>query len=386
MKNREMRIYNAIGSIAVILSFAGFLSGRPQDADSPRPQNPDAGRIRTLTPVLTISDEDGSKFYFKRPSQPQCGPDGSIYVLDEKQIIRFDAQGRFVRNYFRAGQGPGELNYVIGYAFETNDLIVLNASPRKFVRFDPDGKFVSEAPLPQDMAPLLLIGCARNNALILKGAFPPREEMKGLEGTVEIRNPILALPLAGGREKQIGVFTTRMYYQNAAGGVGGSAMAPFGKHIIKAWGNDALAVFDDEEYAVKLLDPATGKVIQTLRRSYPRVKTPPEERDGIPTGTAINGREVRRPAPKYAPDIVHLLARGEELWVVTSTRIKEKGVLVDVFDRKGIYSDSFYLSIPIWPEKHLTRPDPIALQDDFLLCLEKTEDGTYLLRKYKIGN
>jgi len=156
---------------------------------------------------------------------------------------------------------------------------MLNASPRKFVRFDPEGKFVSEVPLPQDMAPLLLSG---------------------------------------------------------------SAMAPFGKHIIAAWGNEALALFEDEEYAVKLLDSATGRVTRTLRRPYPRVDTPPEDRDRISGGAMIDGQVVKRPAPKYVPDIVHLPVRGEELWVVTSTRIKEKGVLVDVFNRKGTSGGSVY--------------------------------------------
>lgn len=387
MKKEKSRVSLIVGSIVLLLSSAGFLSGSRQDADSARPKNPAAGRIRTLTPVLTITDENESDFYFRRPSQPQFGPVGSIYLLDQKQILRFDAQGRFVRNYFRPGQGPGELNYVQGYAFDGSALIVLGASPAKFVRYDPEGNDVTETSIPQDVGPVTLLGCEENQAIVLKNIYPRLGELKESEGTVENQNPILAIPLAGGREKQIGIFSTRTYYKvSSAGSVGGGAMAPYGKYLIVPWGKETLALFENEEYAVKILDTATGNVIRTLRRPYPRIKTPLKDRDGISSGVMVDGKAVKRPAPKYTADIVHLLARDEELWVITSTKIKGKGVLVDVFNREGVFADSFYLPVPEWPEKHLTRPDPIALQGEFLLCLEKTDEGTYLLRKYQIGN
>jgi len=383
MKFRHLPIR---GSVFILVLLSVALSAE-QKTDAARPLNPEAGRVRALTPILTITDEDGSDYYFKRPSQPQFGPDGSIYVVDEKQILQFDPQGRFVRNYFKPGQGPGELNYVSGYSFAEDDLIILNFAPGKFVRFNSAGAFVSETPLASGGGPSSLIGCKAKDAFILKLSSPRLEEMKEAEGTMENKNPILALPLAGGQERQLGTFTTRIYYKTstAGAGVGGGVSVPFGKYLLTPWGETRLAFSDDDEYAVKILDTDTGSIIQTLHRPYPRVETPPEDRDGISGGAMIDGKAVKRPAGKYTADIVHLLARGEELWVVTSTRLKGKGVLVDVYNREGVYTDSFYLPIPLWPDKHLTRPDPMALQGEFLLTLEKLEDGTYALRKYRLG-
>jgi len=386
MVNKEFRIHFAVGLAAVLLATAAVSAGTGQSAATDQPKNPTAGRVRTLTPVLTITDEDGADFYFKHPSQPKFGPDGSIYVLDEKQILRFDAQGRFIRNYFRLGQGPGELNYVQGYTFDGSDLIVLNASPSKFVQYHPDGEFFSETSLAQVIGPMTFLGCEGNQAIVLKITYTQLKDLKESEGTIENLNPILAIPLAGGREKQIGVFSTRTYYKmSSASSVGSGVKVPYGKFLIVPWGKETLALFENEEYAVKILDTATGDVIRTLRRPYPRIKTPSEDRDGISGGVMIDGKAVKRPAPKYTADIIHLLPHGNELWVITSTRVKGKGDLIDVFDRNGIYTDCFYLPLPVWPEKHLTRPDPIALQGDFLLCLEKSEEGIYVLRKYKIG-
>lgn len=383
---KGFRIYLAFGLAAVLLVTAGLSAETGQSAAADQPKNPAAGRVLTLTPVLTITDENSSDFYFKRPSQPKFGPDGSIYILDEKQILRFDAQGRFVRNYFRPGQGPGEVGFVPDYAPTGAGLVVYNAYPGKIIRFDDKGTFIGETPTASLGASLLFVHADEQRALFIKMTSRDRQvidEMKGMEATLENQNPILVIPIQGGPEKAVGSFTTRTFVRKAK--EGGAGMVPLGKHLVAAWGTDLLAYADAEEYAVKIVDLASGSPVRTIRRDYPRVKRPPEEQAGIKSGVLIGNEPVIAPAGKFAPDVVHLLPHGNELWVVTSTRVKGKGDLVDVFDRNGVYTDSFYLPVPVWPEKHLSRPDPIALQGDFLLCLEKTEEGTYLLRKYRIG-
>jgi hypothetical protein len=41
-------------------------------------------------------------------SHIKTAPDGSIFVLDEKQFLKFDKKGKFIKNLFKKGQGPGE--------------------------------------------------------------------------------------------------------------------------------------------------------------------------------------------------------------------------------------------------------------------------------------
>lgn len=386
MSSTPLRFNRILALAFILLAASAAISQSEQDASSERPRNPGAGRVRTLTPILTITDKDGSAFFFKSPFNPQFGPDGSIYVLDEEQLLRFDAQGQFVRNYYRKGQGPGEFSFITGYSATATGLIVHNMSPGKIVRYDPEGAYLGEASIAAAGYPLFLVRADGHNAFFLKTSGLDREKIaavNGQEATIESKNPILAIPVQGGPAQAVGSFSTWTYVRKSK--EGGAGMVPMGKYLITPWGDGFLAISDTEEYAVKILDADTGSVIRTLRRLYPRVETPPEDRNGISGGAMIDGKAVKRPAGKYTADIVHLLARGEELWVVTSTRVKGKGVLVDVFNREGAFMDSFYLPIPAWPEQHLTRPDPLALRGDFLLTLEKTEEGTYLIREYRLG-
>ena len=62
--------------------------------------------------VLAISDEGTREYYFKNPRDLTIAPDGSLFLLDEFQVLHFDKAGKFVRNLYKKGQGPGEMSYV----------------------------------------------------------------------------------------------------------------------------------------------------------------------------------------------------------------------------------------------------------------------------------
>ena len=78
-----------------------------------RPAARNADRILELKEVMRIK-EDGGEFYFKSPRM-QVGPDSSVYVWDEEQLLKFDPKGKFVRNFFHKGQGPGEFLHLAGF-------------------------------------------------------------------------------------------------------------------------------------------------------------------------------------------------------------------------------------------------------------------------------
>jgi len=384
MKTRFQKKRTAAGWTAIFLSACALTAaGQKPETLPSRPKNPNAGRIRTLTPVLTITDEAGP-FYFKSPSKPKFGPDGSIYVLDENQLLRFDALGRFVRNYFRPGQGPGELQSVSGYAATGTHLIVHNASPGKIVRLDLEGKLVSDKAVSSPGGFLVLVHADDETAVFLKRIPPNIAEMKGMDGILDSFHRILSIPVEGGPEKDLGAFPARWYFQK--GKEGGAAFGPMDKILMTPRGGKALAVSGTEEYAVKILDLETGTVIRTFSRAYPRMKTPPEDRNGISGGAMIDGKVVKIPPAKYAADIANLLSSGMELWVETSTIAEGKGTLIDVFDPDGAWTDSFYLPLPDPPRRHLLQPYHMDVRGDDLIAVEKTQEETYVLRKYRIGN
>jgi YD repeat-containing protein len=82
----------------------------PQVIENPKsPPAPNAGRVVPLKEVARITDEKG-KFFFVQPIAVFTGHDGSVYVQEYKQLLKFDAQGRFVKNLLKRGQGPGEFD------------------------------------------------------------------------------------------------------------------------------------------------------------------------------------------------------------------------------------------------------------------------------------
>lgn len=74
-----------------------------------KPLSKNAGRVLKLQEVLRITDESGD-FYFKYPRDFMVAYDGSIFFRDDEQILKFSPEGNFISNFFKKGQGPGEIS------------------------------------------------------------------------------------------------------------------------------------------------------------------------------------------------------------------------------------------------------------------------------------
>ena len=81
-----------------------------------KPSSQSAGKIVALKEVLSI-DDVGGDYYLKYPRNPKVSPDGSIFVSDHEQLLQFNREGNFLRNYFKKGQGPEEMQGVSNYFF-----------------------------------------------------------------------------------------------------------------------------------------------------------------------------------------------------------------------------------------------------------------------------
>jgi hypothetical protein len=138
-----MRNLVIIFSLILVLTFFSF----PQEIiENPeKPLSKEAGRIVNLKEFLSIHDT-GDDYYFKYPSNLKIAPDGSIFVLDwsSSQLVRFDTNGKFLRNYFKKGQGPGELNSVGDYCFDDDNIIIYDARLQKILWLNFNGKTVKE--------------------------------------------------------------------------------------------------------------------------------------------------------------------------------------------------------------------------------------------------
>jgi len=117
---------------------------------------------------------------------------------------------------------------------------------------------------------------------------------------------------------------------------------------------------------VTVLDIRTGEMVSKFTRQYPRVKTPKRT-------TARPGSKI--PERKYVSDITYIYTFQGNILVWTSTFDEKRGMLFDLFDKKGTYLDSFRLNV---------RGVLIATHENFLFFRTYNEDGTVDVVKYQV--
>lgn len=357
-------------AVYIPLSAMGFQI--VENPAAPRAKN--AGRIVVPAEVLSISDEGTGSFYFKAPHKPRIGPDGSLFVLDENQILRFDADGKFRRNYFKKGQGPGEMQRVMDCLPTDRGLIIQADSPDKLMWFNQEGTFDREK---------LISTTTRAFAWILFGYgdvfYFQSSEFPMLEGkprVVDIPDGILALDEASGVLKTLASFPIKAYVEIT--GTMGMVKIDISSLLAVPFEEKFLAISHTSEYLLKIYDPAANKVIREFGRPYQRVKTKPlteeEKKEKLDDS----------PQMKYRNDILNILIKGKEIWAVTSTRDEEKGILIDAYDANGVYQDAFFVNIPKTALNSLEIPSCSTIGDGFLWLIDWIGDGNIAIRKYRL--
>lgn len=371
------------GVLTVLLSiWIGPLasSGQTMIENSGKPLAKNAGRVVALKEVLRIVDE-GDKYYFRYPSLLHIAPDESIFVKDIDQLLQFDKKGKFIQNYFKKGQGPGELNWISNYFLTDRNIIIHNGSPDKIIWFDFTGRLTREFAVRPTAGSLQFLHFWNNYYYFNSFSFPK------IEGEPRIvDDPQNFLSLEEGKEeiKSLRSFPVQVYVARAKGGGGG--MVQLNKLIVVSYRQKYLFVSHTSEYLLKLFDVENNQVIRVFRRQYKRAKTSPEEAKGIKSMVML-GPETPLivPGQKYRADIENLLVYKDNLLVETSTKEKEKGTLIDVFNLEGMYIDNFYLKLPGPATATDSRPEARTISGDYLYTIEKNEDETFAIKKYKIG-
>jgi len=345
-----------------------------------KPKAANAGRVVVPQEALVISDEGTSDYYFKWPRGIKTGPDGSLFLLDESQVLQFNKDGKFGRNFFKKGQGPGEVNNVSACLPTEKNVIIHSPYPNKLVFFDLAGKYEREIPIRSETRTMM-------TALLFSGGafyFETREfpRVKGDPDYVDSPHSILALSEATGEIKTLAAFSTRAFVVSSPSGGGG--MFDITSLIAAPFKKELLALAHTEEYLIKIYDPAADKVVREFRRAYERVKPEPLTEEQKKGGMIIDGKHFGPPELKYQNDVRNLLTRGDEIWAVTSTKDKVKGILIDVFDSEGVYRDCFWLKLPEAALKSVLSPGSCALDGDFLWVVERSEDETFAVKKYRV--
>jgi hypothetical protein len=339
--------------------------------NGPWPKNPNAGRTVLLEEVLRIR-EDGDKIVFKNPRRPALGLDESIFVLDEANLYRFGKDGRFLFQYAKSGQGPGEAQYFDQFLVEPGKIRILSWTPPKIMDFDLRGKLLRDS-RTRIQGPFWYM--ARLDGKI----YGIRDEIRHSDAIFKtglIGTPYTIYEISDDFQnaRKIADIPILHYIENRR----------WVRRVMMAFAGQGpyLYVIHTAEYRVEKMDLRTGHIERVFEREYPRKKLPPEE--GKEKYREAGQGVLSPPAMGYAFDIYCPIAFKDSLWVVTFTE-KDGGQsrLIDVFDPEGRYLDSFFLRFPPVQKRHDFYWSLIT-EDGFLFLPEEDEDGLYSIGKYRI--
>jgi hypothetical protein len=359
-------------SVAALISLGAAAAALAQVVENPKsPPGQNAGRVVPLKEVARITDEKG-KFLFVQPFNVLTGSDGSVYVQEYKQLLKFDAQGRFVKNLLKRGQGPGELDdNLTDVVIREKDINLWSSNNYKLIRIDLDGRLIEDRRLVQGFLNELL-GMYAGKGFFLRHEIEAAKSRARVSGIFETPRRLVIVPEKGEAVATPVLMPTTEAIHFRSGGV---SMSTISRAMPAAAGDRSVFVFHSPEYLIKLLDLESGQVVRSFRREYDRVKYEVKTPPGYPAELV----------PKYHNDLCRLLWRGDRLWAVTSTFDPGKGILVDVFDKDGRYLDNFHLPLFKIRRNNPQYYAPMAVHGEFLYLLEADEDDLISLIKYEIG-
>jgi hypothetical protein len=350
-----------LGSGGVALLIVALAAAPQQTIDNPKiPPAPNAGRIIQLREVGRITDDPG-KFSFIEPWEVRADSEGSVYVQEPRQFLKFNAAGKYAGNLLKRGEGPGELDSLTTVIVRKDDVCLYSSNSLKFVRIHPDGRLIEDRKFTQ---PGELLGYYQGRYFFVRMEW---EMVPNFVGIREIKHRLIILPEQGEP------IATRFIMPTTVSEMRGSRWGISRIMPVQA-GERYVFLFHSPEYLIKLLDLGTGEVVRSFRRPYDRVKYPHPPAKG----------PAKDLEPTYHNDLCRLLWRNDKLWAVTSTFDKNKGLLVDVFSNEGKYVDNFFLPIFKFGRQNPQLYAPMAIGGNFLYHLEVDENGLLTLVKYEI--
>lgn len=335
-----------------------------------KPLSEKAGRVVTLKEEMRIEDT-GEGFYFKNPYTIRVSPKGDILIHDgQEQALQFDVQGRFVRNLFKKGQGPGELTALLDI-WASRDNLFLIGYPAKILVIDYDGNLVKELSQRELGWGRFILGDT-GGFLIDK---PGRPDPSAGGGLKDIPHNIVDITPEGTILKTYGPFYIRGFVQVFESGA--MSMTTWNQFQAVALDENSLFLNYTPEYLVEAFAKDKGIVIRRFKRPYARIK---KRGSGGVSGTGGNAP----PPPEFEPDITALHIVDGRLWVQTSTIVEGKGMMFDVFDPEGRYVDNFFIQSSWKDPSGMPVNMRLTIVGGFAYFRYKTDDEFIIIKKCRL--
>lgn len=334
-----------------------------------------------LKEVLRVIDTESEDYYFKYPNRLTVAEDHSFIVADNDQLLQFSASGAFVRNYFKYGQGPGEMISTTSFLLRKDRLIINDDGQTKVFEVDFNGNLLREFRY-RSMGMKQLIFYSDGKYYFVE-KIPP--DTKGKLVIFDIDYQLFYMTWGEEKIEKLRKFPVKFMSLTSGENYFVGARAVL---IIRPIDSNTFYFSHTPEYRVNRLNLKSNLIEKTISRPYSRLIVTKETRkyahggnfDKISIG---GGRYHEVPVAKYHDDIQTFFKVQDNLWIITSTIDKEKGVLVDVFNNAGEYIRCFYINPPDYIHP-LTMGRWISMiKDGYIFAIEQ-EDDDWSIAKYKV--
>jgi len=148
-----------------------------QIRDNPKtPLHKNPGRILKLKEVMRING-DGENYYFIGANRLQIDSSENIYIRDfwstyqRANFLVFSPDGQFLRDLYRQGEGPGEIQSAFDFTISEPNIFVYDSMKRKMIILKNDGNFMNEFKMNPDSS-LGLLGTFKDWLIFMREDKP----------------------------------------------------------------------------------------------------------------------------------------------------------------------------------------------------------------------
>ncbi len=367
--------------IIFLLSFYVSLNGQEIVANSNSPLLHKKARVARLLKIFTING-DSEYYNLKEPRGFNIAKDGTVFIIDQsKAIYHFSSSGKYLGNLFKKGEGPNELVFIDNYFLGDNS--VIQSFRDKILIKNFKGKYIKDFRIPLK-GNLKLVGFNNSTYYITNS---DNFSFKNLYDGKEVKDMsfthyFYSWKYGDAKTKKSDIkykeLLRRKIYK-VKGGAANIIPSPLYAFVLSKIKNGSIYFCNNFDYKINKIIIPELSVRQVFSRPYSNVK------HFYSKSYIKRMRNMKIPIIKneikHFKAVLKLINQGNELWVITSTVEKGKGILIDVFSKDGKYIDKFYLPIPNLTSPHLPE---FNIVDDKLIILEKSKDEEHQVSVYKI--
>ncbi|MCP4150687.1 MAG: 6-bladed beta-propeller, partial [bacterium] len=103
------------------------------------------GRQVALSEVLRITDETkDAQYCVKSIANAKRAPDNHIIVQPGKQLYLFTKKGKYLKNLYKQGEGPGEMKWLESCRSHKGKILMCSLYPLKIIELSAEGNFIKE--------------------------------------------------------------------------------------------------------------------------------------------------------------------------------------------------------------------------------------------------